>query len=386
MKTELGRAAVLESYGAPFEVRGFPVPEPAPGALVVKIDAATVCGSDVHVWLGHLADTMPISLPLILGHEMTGIVSAIGEGAEADTLGTTLQVGDRIVWAHAACGRCHECVVTHQPELCRDRYIGYLNDCSVAPHFTGTFAEYSYVVPSAGRIKVPSGVKSTWASAGSCALRTVVKASQVAGRISGSDSIVIQGAGPLGLFATALLSLNSPKQIIVVGGPEDRLELAREWGATHTVAIEDYQSPEERVERVLELTQGEGAELVFEFAGVRGAVAEGLRMLRRHGRYIVMGTLGAGEQTLDASLITTRGLQIQGSMSGDIADYAEALRFLDTHQDKFDWDRLIGKRYSLAQVGDAMEAMRRFEEIKPVIDPSLDAAAVAGERSIAAAS
>src|ERR1700761_2121949 len=101
-----GRAAVLEQYGEPFTIRTFPVPEPEPGALVVDIDVAGVCGSDVHVWLGHRAGRLPISPPLILGHEMAGTVTAVGSGADVDSLGNPVRVGDRVVWAHTPCGRC----------------------------------------------------------------------------------------------------------------------------------------------------------------------------------------------------------------------------------------------------------------------------------------
>ncbi|CAN5326569.1 zinc-binding dehydrogenase [soil metagenome] len=370
MTTSTGHAAVLHEYSAPFTIEAYPIPSPAPGAIVVRIEVATVCGSDVHVWLGHLAATMPITPPLILGHEMVGRIVSLGEGVSKDSLGNTLTVGDRIVWAHRSCGRCHECTVAKQPQLCTHRYIGYLNDCSVPPHFTGTFAEYSYVVPGAGTLRVPDGVKSTWASAASCALRTVVKAAKVAGTIDPEDCILIQGAGPLGLFATALLAARGPRRIIVVGGPDDRLELARAWGATDTVSVDDYPDAASRIAFVRELTGGDGVDVGFELAGVNGAVAEGVDMLRRNGRYVVMGTLGNGAQTIDAAKITTRGLRISGSMSGEIGDYHEALQFMDRFQDRYDWDRMIGNEYSLDQVAEAMDSMRAMREIKPVIVPS----------------
>jgi threonine dehydrogenase-like Zn-dependent dehydrogenase len=369
MTDTIGRAAVLHEYDTPFTIEEYPLPTPDPGGLLVRIDVATVCGSDVHVWLGHLAATMPITPPLILGHEMVGIITTLGDGVTEDSLGNPLAVGDRIVWAHRSCGHCHECTVSKQPQLCTHRYVGYLNDCSVPPHFTGTFAEYSYVVPGAGTLRVPDGVKSTWASAASCALRTVVKAAQVAGRIDSQESVLIQGAGPLGLFATALLAAGGPRQIIVVGGPDDRLDLARAWGATDTVSVTEHPDGPSRVARVRELTGGAGVDVGFEFAGVNGAVAEGVEMLRRNGRYVVMGTLGNGVQTVDAAMITTRGLRISGSMSGEIGDYHEALQFMDRYQDRYEWDRMIGNEYPLDQVAEAMASMRSMREIKPVIRP-----------------
>ena len=364
------RAAVLTEYGAPFTLQSFPRPEPAPGALVVDIDAATVCGSDVHVWLGHLAGRMPVTLPLILGHEMAGRVTAIGEGADVDSLGALVRVGDRVVWAHTPCGRCHQCTVDRQPTLCAARYIGYLNDCSKPPHFTGTFAEVGYVVPRAGRLVVPAGVTSAWASAGSCALRTVVRALDVAGPITAADRILVQGAGPLGLFATALLSLHSPRKLVVVGGPTDRLALATEWGATDVVSLDEHPDPATRLEAVRALTAG-GPTLAFELAGAPGAVAEGVDMLAPNGRYVVMGTLSGERQSIDAARIVLKGLQVRGSMSGDIADYHVALQVLDRFSNRFDWNRMLGQSYGLADLEKAMDAMRSTAEIKPVIVPGL---------------
>ncbi len=368
MAERTGRAAVLAEYGRPFTVQEFPRPTAEPGGLVVDIDAATVCGSDIHVWRGHLADRLPISPPLILGHEMCGTITEIGAGAEVDSVGNALELGDRVVWAHASCGHCVECSVERAPELCGHRFVGFLNDCSVPPHFTGSFAEIGMIRPDAGRVRVPDGVESAWAAAGSCALRTVVRALDVAGPVGFTQDVVIQGAGPLGLFATALLSLHSPRRLIVVGGPQDRLDLACEWGATDVVSIDDHPDRASRIAAVRELTGG-GPHVAFELAGAPGAVSEGVDMLRAGGRYVVMGTLGGDPQPVDAARITMRGLTIRGSMSGHIGDYARAMQLLERHADRFDWSRMLGRTYALDELDRAMEAMQRMDEIKPVIDP-----------------
>lgn len=368
MTSDTGRAAVLKAYKADFQIQHFPRPTPALGGLVVEIDVATVCGSDVHAWKGDLAGVLPIQLPLILGHEMTGRIIAMGEGAEVDSVGQSLGIGDRVVWAHTPCGRCHECTVERQPVLCANRYIAYLNDCSVPPHFTGTFAEFGVVGPAAGRIRVPDAVESEWASAGSCALRTVVRALAMAGPIDHDDTIVVQGAGPLGLFATALLSLHNPRRLVVVGAPEERLEVARAWGATHTVAVDPAADPSERIDQVMGIT-GRGASVAFELAGAPGAFGEGVGMIARNGRYVVMGTLGGPPQPVHAATIVTRGITIVGSMSGDIGDYHTAMLALERYRDRFDWSRMIGTSYGLDDIADAMHAMLRMEQIKPVVRP-----------------
>lgn len=365
--TTTGRAAVLHDFGGGFEIEAFPRPTAARGGLVVEIDTATVCGSDVHAWKGHLS--LGVQLPMILGHEMVGRIVEIGPGADVDSVGQDLAVGDRVVWAHAACGHCHECTVEQTPVLCSRRYIGYLNDCSVSPHFTGAFAEYGIVRPDAGRVRVPDGVESAWASAGSCALRTVVKALDLAGGVDRDDTVVVQGAGPLGLFATALLSLNDPRRLVVVGGPQDRLDLASQWGATHTVPVDPVVDPAGRIDEVMSIT-GRGASVAFELAGAPGVVGEGVKMMARNGRYVLMGTLGGQPQPVDIATIVTRGVRMSGSMSGAIGDYHRAMVALDRYQDRFDWNQMLGSTYDLDTLADAMDAMVSMTEIKPVVRPS----------------
>lgn len=366
MTTPTGRAAVMYDYKADFEICEYPRPGAAPGGLVVEIDVATVCGSDVHAWQGNLS--LPVDPPLILGHEMAGRIIEIGDGAEVDSVGQQLTVGDRVVWAHMPCGHCHECTVLRRPVLCSKRYIAYLTSCADAPHFTGTFAEYAIVRPGAGRVRIPDGVDSAWASAGSCALRTVVKALDLAGRIDRDDTVVVQGAGPLGLFATAMLSLHEPRRLVVVGGPADRLELAREWGATHTVAVDPAADPAERIAEVQRIT-GRGASVAFELAGAPGVMTEGVQMMARGGRYVMLGTLGGSPQEVSVSAIVTRGITVIGSMSGEIGDYHTAMQFLDRYQHRFDWNRMLGNTYGLDNLAEAMAAMKRMDEIKPIIRP-----------------
>ena len=367
MTEQMGRAAVLQEFGGDFTVQEFPRPTAEPGGLVVEIEVATVCGSDVHAWKGNLA-VSAIQPPLILGHEMVGRIIEIGAGADIDSVGETLSIGDRVVWAHIPCGRCHECTVERTPVLCANRYIGYFHDASVAPYFTGTFAEYGIVRPAAGRVRVPDGVESGWASAGSCALRSVIKAISLAGSIDRDDTVVVQGAGPLGLFATALLSLSNPRKLVVVGAPEDRLELAREWGATDTVFVDPAVDPQERIDEVLSIT-GRGASIAFELAGAPGAMTEGVQLMARNGRYVMIGTLGGAPQPVNASTIVTRGIRITGSMTGDIGDYHRAMLALDRYKDRFDWGRMLGHEYGLDEVADAIGAMVRMEQIKPVLLP-----------------
>jgi L-iditol 2-dehydrogenase len=365
------QAAVLTSFtGEALEVRTVSVPEaPEPDALIVAVDVTTLCGSDVHEWLGHLAPNLPIKPPLILGHEIVGVVEQIGPGAERDSVGNPLVVGDRVIWEHEACGHCHWCSVAREPTLCPNRRVGMFSNCETFPFTVGGLSEKSYVWPRSGRVRVPDDVKSTWAAAASCALRTVIMAFERLGPIEPTSSIVVQGAGPLGLFATAVASTMGPRQVITIGAPDTRLELARQWGADEVITVETHDRGA-RAALVEELTGG-GADIVLEMSGAPDAFAEGIDMCGRNARYVVVGTLGGAPQSIPVPRIVTRNLKIIGSLSGDISSYQKALTFMQRHKDRFDWDAMFSTPYPLDQATEALAALRDQAEIKPVVMPSL---------------
>jgi threonine dehydrogenase-like Zn-dependent dehydrogenase len=370
-----GLAAVVREFGAPLEIREYPVPEPEPNALVLEMCAATLCGSDIHHYGGAYKDILPIELPLILGHEGVGKVVAIGSGAEFDSVGNSVEIGDRVIWTHEPCGRCYQCTVLQQYTLCANRRMGMMMCSDREPHFTGTFGQYGYVWPRAGRIIIPDKVKSTWASAGSCALRTAINAVELASGVDYLDSVVIQGAGPVGLFTTAVVSTHSPKRIIVIGAPDERLQVAREWGATHTISIEEQPDPEERVSLVREMTDGRGATVAFEDSGAPGALTEGVEMMAPNGRYILVGALSGPPQALPITRVTSRGLTLRGLFGGHTDSYYKAVVFLRDQRHRFDWDRIFNKTYGLDEVDRAIHAMQAEGEMKPVILPTVSSVA-----------
>jgi L-iditol 2-dehydrogenase len=363
-----GLAAVVREYNEQPEIVEYPVPEPEPNALVVEVIVATMCGTDVHGWEGAYEGVLPVERPLILGHEVVGRVLKLGAGAELDSLGAPLAIGDRVVWTHEPCGHCHACTIDQEPTLCPTRKLGMFSPADRPPHFGGTFAQYSYVWPKAGRLRVPDGLKSEWASAASCALRTVIGAVERAGRIDYLDSVVIQGAGPIGLFCTALVAAHSPKHLIVLGAPDGRLEVARSFGATHTISIEDHPTSQERTRLVRELT-GRGATVAFECAGAPMAVTEGIELMATGGTYVLVGSAAGDAQPLLAHRIVTRALTLTGSFGGSIDSYYKALVFMQDNAWRFDWDRLLGDRYRLDQLGDALLAMQQHRDVKPIIEP-----------------
>jgi threonine dehydrogenase-like Zn-dependent dehydrogenase len=362
------RAAVITEYEEPLEVRELPLPEPEAGALVVEMAAATICGTDVHLWEGGL-DALGVELPVVPGHEGVGRIIAIGPGADRDSLGASLRIGDRVIWTHGSCGHCHACTVLGQPTLCPNRKVGMYNDCGEFPHVGGTFAEHSYVWPEAGRVKVPGEVRDEWAAAASCALRSAIGVVESAGPILPTDTVLVQGAGPLGLFATALASLQTPRRLIVVGGPPERLELASAWGASATIDIGEHADPAARLARLRELCDGELADVVIEVAGVPAAFAETIEMAAPGGRIVVAGIVDPRRPDVPVSLITLRQLRLRGSFGGHTDSYWKALEFMRLHHERFDFDRLISGSFDLSEATTALRRMQAQEEIKPVLRP-----------------
>jgi len=150
------RAAVVTAFGEPIEIRELPVPQQSelePNSLLVRVDVASICGSDVHQWDGLVQALVPVTLPIILGHEMMGTVVAFGPGPREDSIGQPLKEGDRLLWTHVYCGRCYECRVKNMPTMCRRKKQYMRTTCDRFPYLMGGFAQYCYVFPASGRVR-----------------------------------------------------------------------------------------------------------------------------------------------------------------------------------------------------------------------------------------
>lgn len=368
----VSRAAVLTEFEQPLELRDYPLPTAlAPGALLVRTDAATICGSDYKLWAGRMGGALSLELPLIPGHEMVGSIVGFGDGERVDSLGKSLELGDRIMFVHSNCGHCDYCTVLHQPALCRNRDMYTFTSSARPPHLYGGFSEFIHVFPKSGRVKVPDRVPSAVASASSCALRTVVHSFDRLGRLEPWQTLVIQGSGPLGLFATALADHSGVGRVIVIGGPADRLQLAREYGATDVIDIAEHPEPDNRVEAVMELTRGKGADAVVELCGARTALLEGLQMVRVDGRYVVAGPMDepGTEVPIRPGYLTGKQVNIRGAWSADISHYWKALMFVERTLGKYNFTKMTSATYSLEQATDALLRMGSYADIKPVVVP-----------------
>ena len=227
------RAAVLRDFGTPLSIEEVPVPRSLePGALLVKTDCCTICGTDVHLVNGSLA--RKVDLPVIAGHDMTGRVVAKGAGTDTDSVGQPLDIGRRIVWTRTNCGHCYMCTTAAQSTLCENARAYMYESMERSPYLLGGMSEYVYVLPQSGRVVVPDDVESTLASMASCAFRSVIHAIDQLGGIDRGQSVVIQGTGPLGLLAIASARIAGAGQIIAIGAP-DGVESG--WGRNRIIRI-----------------------------------------------------------------------------------------------------------------------------------------------------
>lgn len=364
-------ALVMTAYKEPMQVQQFDIPDPEPGAAVVRIDRATLCGTDHHVHQGLLH---PVSkTPSILGHEMVGVIEQLGKGRSTDVAGAPLEPGDRVIWAYAYCGRCYYCVVAHQPTLCSNfTPYGYA-DCSQAPHLLGGFSQYGYILPQCHVVKVPQEVPSHWASSASCALRTIMHATAKAGGIRPSETVVIQGSGPVGLYGVIAARAMGARNVICFGAPDARLEVARAMGADVVCHIEKT-DPQQRAEAVRDLTEGRGADLIFECSGSHHALEEALGVIRLGGRMVVIGAGDPQPAQVPGMVFIMKQISIHGIRSAGIEYYRDAVQFLARHRNDFEFERLFGGCYGLDEIELAMQRMHALEEIKPVVDPHKKAA------------
>jgi L-iditol 2-dehydrogenase len=357
------KAAVLQEYGQPLEIREIPIPEIGPKAILVKVLLAGICGTDVHQQKGELTIKSP--LPNLPGHETVGEIVKLGEGRTKDAAGEEIKVGDRIMWAHADCGECYWCTIARDPVLCARR-SGY--GWAPPAALRGGFAEYEYVTPTTNVVRVPDELTEEEAVGVGCAFRTVMAGYERFGYPGLVEDFVIQGCGPIGLYCTVMARESGARKVIVVGAPKNRLELAKSWGADHVIDIEEVPDAEERKKMILDLTQGRGPMNVVEATGIPAAFNEGLDMIQKGGKYLILGQTSAKTVPVMPSRINEKALTIVGSVSAHIVHFYKALQFIKTHQAKYPFADIISRTYRLEDINQALADMAAGKEIKPAID------------------
>lgn len=353
-----GRIAQFNAPMEPFEVRQVTLPSLGPGEILVKVHRANVCGSDLHAWHGAFATRgLGGQLPTVLGHEMVGSVAAFGEGVvEEDSNGAPLEVGTRVVFPYFfCCHRCRNCLAGRRVS-CLRLTMAMLGDASRPPYFVGGYGDYFLLPAGAVLYEVPASLSDEIASGVNCALSQMVYGLERA-RLGFGETVVIQGAGGLGLYAVAVARARGADRVIVVDAVPERLDLAKAFGADDVVSLAEYPDPKDRIRRARDLTGGLGADVVVEVVGDAGVVPEGLKMLAQGGRYLEVGNINAGQTyEADPSRLVMSNKSIIGVSLYEPTALSKALAFLAAHQHTLPLDRMVTTAFPLEEINEAFAA------------------------------
>ena len=351
----MGRAAIFtEPFH--FEITELPPPPVEPGGILIKITSAGICGSDLHYWRGDLKPIIPKGKqgPVIMGHEMAGIVDTLGQGISTDSMGRPLKEGDRVVYTYfQPCRRCYICM---RGELnnCPSRF-DFRASVEEYPYCSGGFSDYYYLRPGHFVFKVPDELPEEAVAGVNCAVSQVIYGLHQSGMRMG-DTVVIQGAGGLGINATAAAKEMGAGQVIVVDGLANRLELASNCGADETIDLSNFVTAESRVEKVRELTGGWGADVVVEVVGFPQVVAAGLEMLRKGWTYVEIGNIWPNSSvSLDISKILWGVTRIVPTVHYDPYILPVALDFLVRAKEKYPILDVMSHKFPLEQIEQAFK-------------------------------
>jgi NAD+-dependent secondary alcohol dehydrogenase Adh1 len=324
------KAARLHAYHEPLALDEVDEPRAVgPLDVIVRIGAAGLCRTDLHIQEGQWAEKSGVTLPYTLGHENAGWIHEVGSGV------TNVEVGDTvIVHPYITCGLCGPCRRGDDMHCINGRFPGISED--------GGFADF-LLTSARSVIKLDPSLEpkdiAALADAGLTAIHAVKKALPV---LSPGTRAVVIGAGGLGHIGIQCLAAMTPAEIIVVDPSEPALELAREVGADHTVRVDGS-----HVDTVRELTEGLGAEVILDFVGEKGAVEDGIAMIQDGGFYYV---IGYGQNLVVPTIdIISREISFIGNLVGTYTDLEELMTL--TAQGKV---RLRTSRYPLDAINDAM--------------------------------
>lgn len=357
--------ALLRAFGEPLTLEEVEIPPLGEGQVLVRLEAAGVCGSDVHMWQGRDPRT---PLPIILGHEGVGRVVEV-RGKRQDIYGQPIRVGQRLLWERGvSCGRCYACAVLHEPSLCSSRWAyGIHRAFSVPPHLNGCYATHIILDASTPLILLESeGDPALWVAA-SCSGATAAHGFDLSPAHLG-DTVVILGPGPLGAFSAALARAQGAEHIVMIGGTPERLAICQRLGATHLLNRQTTSAPERR-EVVMALTHGRGADLVVEASGTLAAAREALDLVRYGG---TVSWVGFGAPMGEMSLlpfedIVRRNVRLQGVWVSDLRHTLRAVSLIRQHCEAF--ATLVTHRFPLDQATEALRQVEARGVMKAVLIP-----------------
>ncbi|MCX2726142.1 Zn-dependent alcohol dehydrogenase [Thermomicrobium sp. 4228-Ro] len=352
------RAAVLTEVKKPLEIWDLDVDLPKEGEVLVRVAAAGVCHSDLHYIQGDLTTV----LPAVPGHEGAGIVEAVGPGV------TRFQPGDHVLFVFRAfCGRCFYCL-NGRPALCDfsnplrrtgrmfDGTTRFHRDGQDVHHILGVscFAEYT-VVPEQGLLKLPDDIPLDRAALVGCGVTTGVGAVLFAAGVQPGDSVAVIGCGGVGLNVVQGAALAGAGPVIAVDVVPQKLEWAKQLGATHVVNAREH----DPLDAIRSLTEGRGADYTFEVIGRVDTIQQAYEATRKGGTTVIVGLTPQGSVLpLDPLDLLRAEKTIKATLYGTANLPRDIPRLLELYRlGRLKLDELISRRLRLEQINEGFEAM-----------------------------
>ncbi|MGI6176227.1 MAG: zinc-dependent alcohol dehydrogenase [Christensenellales bacterium] len=337
------KAVIFKETGK-YEVTTRPIPKITKAdEVLLKIEAASICGTDVHIL--HDPPGAPATIGAILGHELVGEVIEVGSGV------SSLKVGDRVVCdPNVPCGNCHMCR-TGSPNVCE-------NVETVGIDVDGGFAQYG-IVPERALQIIPQDLDvdtAVFAEPVNCVMGAMNKI-----RLLPGENALVMGAGPIGLYFTALLKANGASKVLVSEVSDFRSPYALTMGADRVI----NPKTENLEEEVKKETNGRGVDVVIDAVGV--LLPDCLKCVRRAGKILLFGQNYAVQQTLYQNDITRNGLTLYGNYVG-LFTMPTTIELLASGI--IDFQKIITHRITLDEFGVGMQAMNEGKGLEVVIYPN----------------
>lgn len=355
------RAAVCHEFGKPLLVEEIEIAPPHAGEVKVRLAACAICHSDIHAIEGAWGGPLPV----VYGHEAAGVVEEVGSGV-------TLEVGQRVVVTLLrSCGHCYFCA-QGLPAQCETTFplhqkspLTTSGGASIFQGFrTAAFAE-QVVVDQSQLVVIPDDIAFDSASLLACGVITGLGAVMNTAKVPAGSSVVVIGAGGVGLNSVQGAKLSQAKPIIAIDLVDTKLDAARAFGATHRVNARE----DDAAEVVRSLTAGRGADYVFVTVGSGPAFEQGLGLLRRGGTLVIVGMPATGETSeIELGDVADAGQIIVGSKMGSVQLQVDVPKLVRLYQQgELKLDELVTARYPLEEINEAIAAVNRGDALRNVI-------------------
>jgi 2-desacetyl-2-hydroxyethyl bacteriochlorophyllide A dehydrogenase len=343
------KAIVKTSPTPGLDLKEVDKPKIGPDQILVKVMAAAVCGSDVHIYEWSPAFHF-VPIPLTIGHEFSGQIAEVGANVK------DFKEGDRVACNPTVyCGDCRQCKAA-RINICRDyRCLGV--------HQDGAFAEYVLIPEKIGGLyKLPDNI--SFEHAALLEPYCVAFHAYETSRVIAGDRVVVLGAGPIGLMIMQILKLSGVAHVTItgLGIDEYRLEVARKLGADQTINVEK----ENPVEIIKDITKGEGVDAVFEASGSPDIFPQALEMLRDGSEIIVVG-LSPRPGNIDFKVVARREIQLKGARAYTVANWDSVIALMAL--EKIEVDPLITRKLAFERYIEGLTALEERKAIKVIMMP-----------------